>query len=80
MGPCQSIGVKRDKFFEKLRGSLFRMESCIEEDTLFLYSGVSPTMKSNEYCMMYMKEDFAITPRGKLLPKKCFDMDIIGQL
>ena len=70
MGPYQSAGVRKDKFFERIRGLLFRIESCIEEGTLFLYSNVSLTMRSNEYCMMYTKENVAITLRGQALAKK----------
>ena len=56
----------------------FKTELCIEEDTLFLFSGVSHTMKSNECYTMYTKENVAITLGGKHLPRKYSDMDIIG--
>ena len=73
-----SAMVKRDRFFEKLRDSSFRMELCIEGDIPFLFSGVSRTTKSNECYTMYTKENVVITLEDRHLPRKYSDMDIIG--
>ena len=45
-----------------------------------LSSGVSRTMKSDEYYAMYTKENVAITLGGKRSQRKYFDMGIIGLL
>ena len=71
--------MRKDKFYEKLRGSSFRTESCIEEGILFLSSDVLRTMKSNECYRTYTKESVAITLVDKLSLRKYSDMDTTGQ-
>ena len=75
-----SVEARKDKFYERPHDLLFKMESCTGEDTLFLSSGVSRTMKSNECYTMYTKENVAITLGGKHLQRKYSDMGIIGLL
>lgn len=75
---CQSIKVRKDKFFGKLCDSLSRIESYTRGDTLFLYYGVSPMTRANECYMMCMRENAVITLAGNPLLRRYSNTDITG--